>query len=140
MAKTTKAEQLAAAAGVSPANEGVSPDGGAPLGVEGTKVTEATQKGDLAVAAEPVTEGAPGAIIEQRKDEELPPQIPADTEPEEAPAGDVVDAGGRVLARVVKGSFTVWDGVRMFTAWKGEQIKTTRAEVDRGVRLGFLEE
>lgn len=138
MAKSN-AEKLAAAAGVSPASEGVSPDGGAPLGVEGTTVIEATQKGDLAVAAEPVTEGAPGAIVEQREDEELPPEIKEETAEVET-TGNVVDAGGRVTATVIQGKFVVYDGTRLYTARKGDQVKTTRAEVDRGVRLGFLEE
>lgn len=138
MAKSN-AEKLAAAAGVSPASEGVSPDGGAPSGVEGTSVIEATQKGNLAEAAEPVTEGAPGAIVQQREETELEP----DTQPESTDVeftGNVVDAGGRVTATVIQGRFVVYDGTRFYTAVKGDQVKTSRAEVDRGVRLGFLAE
>lgn len=138
MAKSN-AEKLAAAAGVSAIPEGVSPEGGAPLGVEGTSVIEETQKGDLAVAAEPVTEGAPGAIVQQREDEELPPNVQEESTDVEA-TGNVVDAGGRVTATVIQGKFVIYDGTRLHTARKGDQIKASRAEIDRGVRLGFLAE
>lgn len=135
----TKAEKLAAAAGVTPELEGVAPvEGAAPTGVEGTKVSDVTAKGNVPVEGEPVSEAAEAPIVQQREHEQLEPgtlpEVPAPG------TGKTVDAGGRVLARVVKGRFTVFDGSRLFSAYAGDNIKTSRAEVDRGVALGFLVE
>lgn len=149
----TKAAQLAKAAAAEMGGQQTDPEKvvDLPSSEDGaTPASEATAKGNLPVTGAPASEAANAPVEQQRDQQELEPKI-TEQEPETEPVekstssedtdeDDVVDMGGRVRATVIEERFATFTGGILYMARRGDRIRATRADVDRGVRNGYLEE